>query len=377
MFGTFPVSVGSFEGLRHRMRPSLNFQYSPNFNAPFWGQTRVLRDSLGNPVRREDGSRVRYDIVNGNRVGGSNEQRTLSFNLSNDLETKRVTVDSTGEESSRSIRLLTFGANTSYNFVADEFKLGDIQADASTRYEQFNFRTNFSFSPYQFERDTTGTARLVDRYLATASPWSPLRLTRFSFSMSGSFEGEETPGRRGGSAGGASQQGRGIGQTGSSPPSGRPGHRHRQGYVNYRIPWSLSFSFNYNLRKPFDRIESRSASLNGQVRFSITPKWKIDVRSGYDFVQKELVTTRVDVYRDLGCWEMAFTWVPFGRNQSYGFNLHVKSGRLAQLLRLNIPRSGEGRLGGIGNQLGGAVGGAVGGGSSFGGGRGGGYGGGF
>jgi hypothetical protein len=196
-----------------------------------------------------------------------------------------------------------------------------------------------------------------------------VRLTRFSFSMNGSFEGDETPGRQG-------QTGSG---TGTSPRSGSgtssrqrgPGHQHRQGYVNYRIPWSLSFRFNYSVRKPFERVESQSASLNGSINFSITPKWKIDVRSGYDFIRRELVTTRIDVYRDLGCWEMAFTWVPFGRNQSYGFNLHVKSGRLAQLLRLNIPRSGEGRLGGIGNQLGGAVGGAVGGGGGgFGGGRG-------
>lgn len=368
LFGTFPLSAGPFEGLRHRIRPNLNFRYSPNFNASFWGQTRVLRDSLGTPVRGRDGSVRRYDIVDGRTVTGSNEQRTLSFGIDNDLETKRVSVDSTGERSSRNIRLLNFGASSSYNFVADQFKLSDIRADASTRYEQFNFQSNFTFSPYQFERDSTGSFQRVDQYLAAERPWLPVRLTRFSFSMNGSFEGEETPGRRG-------QAGSG---TGTSSPSGSgtssrqrgPGHQHRQGYVNYRIPWSLSFRFNYSVRKPFERVESQSASLNGSVNFSITPKWKIDVRSGYDFIRRELVTTRIDVYRDLGCWEMAFTWVPFGRNQSYGFNLHVKSGRLAQLLRLNIPRSGEGRLGGIGNQVGGAVGGAVGGGGGGFGGRG-------
>jgi len=366
LFGTFPLAVGPFEGLRHRIRPNLGFRYSPNFNASFWGQTRVLRDSLGNPVRTTDGRIRRYDIVDGGTVTGSNEQRTLSFGIDNDLETKRVSVDSTGERSSRNIRLLTFGANSSYNFVADEFKLSDIRADASTRYEQFNFQSNFTFSPYQFERDSTGSFRRVDRYLAAERPWLPVRLTRFGFNMSGSFEGDETPSRGGSSQArsGSSARGGQTPRTGSPSGTSRrrgPGHQHRQGYVNYRIPWSLSFRFNYNVRKPFDRVESQSASLNGSIDLSLTPKWKIDITSGYDFIRRELVTTRIDVYRDLGCWEMAFTWVPFGRNQSYGFNLHVKSGRLAQLLRLNIPRSGEGRLGGIGNQVGGAVGGAVGG----------------
>jgi len=381
LFGTFPVAAGPFRGLRHRMRPTLNFSYSPNFNSAFWGETRVLRDEEGQVVRDQQGNRVRYNIVSGSPVSGSNESRTLSFGIDNDLETKRVEVDSTGEESSESIRLLNFGVRSSYNFVADNFKLSDIRADASTRYEQFNFQSNFTFSPYQFERDSTGTPREVDRYLAAETPWAPVRLTRFSFNMSGSFDGQRSPqsrrssGRssRGARGRGASQSSRDRGASNRGASNRGAGHQHRQGYVDYRIPWSLSFQFNYSVRRPFDRVESQSASLNGTIDFSITENWKINVRSGYDFIRKELVTTRIDVYRDLGCWEMAFTWVPFGRNQSYGFNLHVKSGQLAQLLRLNIPRSGEGRLGGIGNQLGGAVGGAVGGGGF---GRGGGFGGG-
>jgi hypothetical protein len=48
---------------------------------------------------------------------------------------------------------------------------------------------------------------------------------------------------------------------------------------------------------------------------------------------------------------MSFSWVPFGVRQSYSFNLQVKSGQLSQLLRLNIPSTGEGPLGGFGNRL--------------------------
>ena len=36
---------------------------------------------------------------------------------------------------------------------------------------------------------------------------------------------------------------------------------------------------------------------------------------------------------------MGFRWVPFGVFQSWGFDLHVKSGRLAEFLRLQQPKN--------------------------------------
>jgi hypothetical protein len=39
---------------------------------------------------------------------------------------------------------------------------------------------------------------------------------------------------------------------------------------------------------------------------------------------------------------MAFNWVPFGRAQSYGFSLRVKSGPVQDLLNLRLPRSDRG-----------------------------------
>ena len=38
-----------------------------------------------------------------------------------------------------------------------------------------------------------------------------------------------------------------------------------------------------------------------------------------------------------GIWD--FRWIPFGTFQSWGFDLHVKSGRLAEFLRFQQPRA--------------------------------------
>ena len=73
--------------------------------------------------------------------------------------------------------------------------------------------------------------------------------------------------------------------------------------------------------------------------FALTPKWRIQGNSGYDFERGELVTTRLYIVRDFECWEMSFNWVPFGDFQQYGFDLHVKSGKLRELLRIQQPRA--------------------------------------
>ncbi len=372
LYGLFPIRVGPFQGLRHRMSPSLSFSYSPNFNAPFWGQTRRLRDANGDPVLNEQGEPIRYDILNGNRVRGSNEQRTLSFRLGNELETKRVSVDSTGETDEEKIKLLDFDLDTSYNFTADAFKLSNIGLQARTTIRDFSVRSSMTFSPYALrltEDQDEQRYQRVDRYMFTENPITPVRLTRFSLNLSSSFDGEggssgvgTRPGLQSGGRGTTgrpgsqrSGQGRSSGRAGSQQGGPASDARSPQGYLETNIPWTLSFDFNYSFRKPRKQIESQTATVNTQFSFDVTPRWSLEGRTGYDLVQNEVATTSINLNRDIGrcrCWVMSFSWVPFGSRQSYSFSLQVKSGKLSQLLRLQIPNSGQGGpLGGFGNRL--------------------------
>jgi len=382
LYGLFPLRIGAFQGLRHRMSPSLSFSFSPNFNAPFWGQTRRLRYANGDPVIDEQtGDPVRYDILNGNRVRGSNEQRTLSFRLDNELETKRVTADSTGETEEEKIKLLDFDLDTAYNFTADAFKLSDIGLRARTTIRDFSVRSSMTFSPYVLRRtedDDTQRYRRVDRYMIAENPLTPVRLTRFSLNLSSSFEGEGGSSgvstRPGATSAGGGRPGQGRPQStaaGSQSQGAASSRSSPQGYLDTNIPWTLSFDFNYSFRKPRKRIEGQTATVNTTFSLDLTPRWSLEGRSGYDFVQKDLATTSINLNRDIGrcrCWVMSFSWIPFGSRQSYSFSLQVKSGQLSQLLRLQIPNSGQdGPLGGFGNRLRNTAG------SVAGGGRGGGF----
>ena len=96
------------------------------------------------------------------------------------------------------------------------------------------------------------------------------------------------------------------------------------------MPWTLNVNYNVRYAKPqFNHTIIQTLNFSGDV--SLTNKWKIGMRSGYDFEQKDLSYTSVDIYRDLHCWEMTFNWVPFGPRQSYLFTIRVKSALLQDL----------------------------------------------
>ena len=338
-YGLFPVRLGPFSGLRHTVAPSLSFTYQPDFNADFYGRTRTYRG--------EDGRPMRYNIVTGSRVGRTSEQRTLSFSLDNVFETRRVRYDSTGTEQTTTLKLLDLDASTGYNFAADSLRLSDIRLSARTDLlQQFNFRLNATFSPYVYEN-----GREVNRFVLREPGWRLARLTSLNLSASTTLDGG------GGGVGRRSRQqartpteefldGRDF--SGRDPNALSPRRdAFREGLADFSIPYSLDFRFNYSLSGA-GRLRPR-ATVNTGFNLNLTPAWKVSGDTGYDFVRRELVTTRLNITRDFECWQMNFNWVPFGRLQQYGFSLFVKSGKLRNLLRLDLPNSGgvRDRFGGL------------------------------
>jgi hypothetical protein len=383
VYGTFPLQVGAFRGLRHTVRPSISATYRPDFNDPFWGQTRTYRDTSG--------ALQRYNIVTGNDVRGSREQQSLSFSLGNAFETKYVQTDSTGEEQEETIKLLDVDLSSGYNFAADSLELGDfslrVRSDDVFRRlsQQSEYIRNLSvqfqstLSPYAVGPE----GQLVDRYYLIESGGIPARVTNLSVNAGIDLESQ------GGFARGGGQQQQGApGTTGAgnpppgtlgSAPSGQGQNANQQAptgqpsgpppnpdsWAGYSIPWSLGFDFRYGFNRRGTQTR-RSASLNADVRFSPTPLWQVSGRTGYDFIQQEVVPTKISISRDLGCWRMSLDWWPVGNRlqQSFGFNLQVKTGRLSQILQLNIPRSDP--TGRFRNTVSGAVSGGGGGGGGVG-----------
>ncbi|MCA1747504.1 MAG: LPS-assembly protein LptD, partial [Bacteroidales bacterium] len=90
----------------------------------------------------------------------------------------------------------------------------------------------------------------------------------------------------------------------------------------------VDYSFSY--RKPKEESSIvQTVRVSGDL--SLTPKWKFGFSTGYDIYSKQFTTSNLSLYRDLHCWEMRISVVPFGSYKSYSFQINAKSSILSDL----------------------------------------------
>src|SRR5690606_18642128 len=70
-------------------------------------------------------------------------------------------------------------------------------------------------------------------------------------------------------------------------------------------------------------------SVNGNV--ALTPNWRINGSTTYDFDSKQFTSVSIAVNRSLHCWSMSANIVPFGPWKSYNFHLGVNASMLSDL----------------------------------------------
>ena len=93
----------------------------------------------------------------------------------------------------------------------------------------------------------------------------------------------------------------------------------------------MDYTLTYNKGYLSSTHADTSQSVNFSGNIKLSPKWKVGIRSGYDFDTKEITYTSVDIYRDLHCWEMLFNWIPIGFHKSYTITIRVKASILKDL----------------------------------------------
>ncbi len=332
IYGLFPLRAGRYRGLRHTVRPRISYSYKPDFSSDRWGYSRAVLNEDGMPVidTLHTGELIerRFEIASG-VLGGL--QQAVSFSVGNTFETKHVATDSTGEERSRVLKLFNVDVGSSWNYAADSLKMAPIQLSARTNVlGKLNLNLSSTFSPYALSADGT---HIVNRFVFSARRFAFARMTHVS--LRGSFQ--------------LRSQGSARADIRQQPQ--RAAFDHQTSSLGLNNPfasrafeepggfsdWSLNVSFGYRISKPQSKV-IRSATVNTRFDFNLTPTWKVRGQTGYDFERKKIVTTTLNVYKEFECWEMSMSWIPFGRFQSWGFDLHVKSGKLAEFLRLQQPR---------------------------------------
>ncbi len=322
-FGTFPLRLGPLDGLRHIVRPSLGYTFSPDYSKGPFNYFRSYVNAAGETVE--------YPIVSGI---SNRERQALSFDLSNTFQTRIARTDSTGEVQRRAVQLLTLSLASNYDLAADSLRLAPVSLTANSRLGQLvTMNLTALYSPYALGADNRQTNRLQ-----LEETGGLLRFLSLSFAASTSFRGSP---RRGVTPLAPRRRVPVYPDLVAADGSGLLPYDYRRrdlAYVDFAIPWSLSLDFNYRDTAVPGRSNQVAATLGTRFDLSLTSNWKIAGRSGYDLEAKEITTTQLSVLRDLHCWEMSFNWIPFGDFKSFGFSIYVKSGQLADLLRFDVPK---------------------------------------
>ena len=338
LYGTFPLRVGPLDGLRHTLRPSVSLSLAPGYDGGLFDYFRTVPDTL-----TAAGQPIRYPIVAGASGISDRPRRTSTFALANVFESRIAKVDSTGEVQRTKFTLFNLDARSGYDFAADSLGFAPVTlALRSSIARRLDLSASGTFSVYS--ADAAGRDRNRLYYDATGRP---LRPTRYTATASMRFGGERAPGVEArpfeGALGNDRPTGLGVDPYYDDPFGERldPWRFNRQ-VVDFAVPWSLALALDYSYSPSYRAGAESTPALTLNVSsfdVALTPNWKVSGTSGYDFERHEITATRLRLLRDLHCWQMSFDWVPLGPYKSFAFSLFVKSGKLADFLRLDFPRS--------------------------------------
>lgn len=297
--------------IRHVIRPSASVSYTPKIGVPKSKYWKTYTNAQGNDQE--------YSIFDGQLFGtpsGAEQSGSLSLSVDNNVEMKvRNDKDTTGNEEFKKIKLLeSFRIASSYNFFADSMRWSTIQLSARTKV--FNNKVNINLTGTLDPYALNANAVRINKYNGGIG-----RLTRVSASSGIQFSSDN-------------------GKKKAEKNDLLNGHYDE--YMDFEVPWSISLDYTFSYSKTYSRNTEPGATkplsrntISQMIRvngdFSLTPKWKFGYSTGYDFQQKEITATSFNITRDLHCWEMTFSCIPFGTHQSYNFQINVRSSMLKDL----------------------------------------------
>jgi lipopolysaccharide assembly outer membrane protein LptD (OstA) len=322
---------GRLQQIRHVMTPSASFSYVPDMSSI---QSNYYRDL----VDPETGDTLKTYSIYQDQIYGTpttnGASGSLNFSLRNNIEAKmRSKNDSIDElEKVKLIDNLSFTSSLNL-FHTDTLSPAwtPISFNGNTRV--FKDKLNLSFrgvmDPFGYD-DTRNRTR--ETYFSQTG--KPLRLTNASVSAGFNLQSrKEKSGSKAGEQGMDRQSQLNRQDTGLDPMDNTdPNMEEFYGgdYVDFDIPWSMRIDYSFSYNKPRDEV-SIIQTLRASGDFSLSPNWKIGYSTGYDINKKQFTTTNLSIYRDLHCWEMRISVVPFGTYKSYNFQINAKSNILSDL----------------------------------------------
>jgi hypothetical protein len=331
IFGTYKFKKNSsVQAIRHEVRPSISMSYTPDLAASYHYTTQI--DSTGRNYR--------FSKYDGGIGGGYSEGNFggMGFGVDNLLEMKLKDKKDTTEGAFKKVKLIEgFGFNSSYNFLADSFALGNFNIYMrTTLFENLNITSNLTMDPYQTDQQGFRVNKLdID---PTKLKFG--NITSGGLSFSTSFKSKSADGKE------SKQKDIPI------DPFMTPDEQQRQlqyaksnpaEFTDFNIPWTLtlsySFQFSRYMKPDYSGFQINTySSLNFNGDFSITPKWKLGGTGYIDVAKRSIQQLSMFITREMHCWQLAINVTPIGLYKSFSITVNPKSGILRDL-KINRSRT--------------------------------------
>lgn len=331
IYGTFNFKEGKrIQAIRHVMRPNVSYSYTPSFERYY-----DTYDSDGSGTMIKDYTRFDGGIFG---APGKNMSNIMSFTLNNTFEAKVTDRDSTKTEPKKIMLLNNLNFSTSYDITADSLRWAPMRVSGGTQLFKQKMNVNFAATLDPYAINNSGQ-RINTWNIDNGG--SLFRMTSANMTINYAFSSTELEGKENKNTAGERNGGREDDLFGTNADLGDT-RKSQFGeddekdsipseFFKYKLPWdmNLAYSITYSNNRREKKITGNSLMVS--MNTDLTPKWKIGVSTGYDFVQKGVTYTQLRFERDLLSWRMDFNWVPFGTNANWGFFIGIKSGVLSDI----------------------------------------------
>ncbi len=349
--------------VRHVLTPSISFNYHPDFGNSwfnYYGQYESpYTDSEGN---------IQHETITYNRYQGAlygvpsqGAQGSLNFSLGNNLEMKiRNDRDTTGKKPYKVISLIDdLKISGGYNFIADSMNWNLFKVSLRLKLpKNFSLSLQGDFDPYMYGLTASGKPVRINKLY-----WKNGRFPHFlgtGTSFSYTFDNDKIKSWITGKNSKKNDEdlNKSTPSTDPNDPNYDPNYDPNtanptnippknadkkvevgnDGYTKTDIRWSVTatYTIRYGQGSTFDYDKmyykmkfTQTLSLN--MSLMLGKGWSLSATSGYDFEAKQITYTNFNVRRDLHCWTMTASFVPFGPYKTYNFHIGVNASMLADL----------------------------------------------
>ncbi len=338
--------------IRHVMTPSVSLSTRPDFSKYKYGYYDWFEyyDPDEDTIIHHQYSYY-ADALYG--TPGTGKSGTLGISLGNTLEMKvKSDQDSTGYKKVSILESLNF--STSHNFLKDTLKWSTISMSGRTKIFGTSISFGAVFDPYAVDTTSSGkVVRINQSQFKYRGKLTRMTSANLSFGVSlGSDKIKKWRDKRNGEATEQDQEETPENESsddlrvknGDKMEDQFANSRNKQnmevdedGYQRFSFPWDLSLNYSFRLsdgdfnKEKMAYKKTITSSVNVSGNFSLTPKWKFTVSSGYNFSTQAISHTNLRISRDLHCWGMNFNVIPFGTYKSYYFSISVNSSLLQDL----------------------------------------------